>query len=304
MEMWEGKSEEELFSHHIETVAGVYKTGIHRRCAAARILARRKHQPTGEKLTKWLDNPKKGIGKYELHEWGTATSRPYTWYLDDTEEGHVIHLAAESLGLMRYQKARAALEALDGRIAKYSRETSLGNLEGIVSWALKRLDNPDTPETGIEDDMILYIATAQPDFFREKAFKELAVKMISMYGRDVARRYIEGLRNLPDIQILKDIHILTRSRENGYSFTRDLIPLMAHIGFRYGRNQEEFRNLCQEIFNIKNPSKLHDKGVSHITVNLQDYLYDGRSAILNAILVSAVRSTVKQYVDIFKQSYD
>ena len=51
-EMWEGKSEEELFSPYIETVAGVYKTGIHKRRAAARILARRKHQPTGEILTK------------------------------------------------------------------------------------------------------------------------------------------------------------------------------------------------------------------------------------------------------------
>jgi|SRR3989344_611434 len=111
-EMWEGKSEEELFSHYIETVAGVYKTGLHKRRAAARILARRKHQPTGEILTKWLNNPKKGIGKYEEHEWGTATSQPYTWYLADTEERHITHLAAESLGLMRYEKARAALEKL------------------------------------------------------------------------------------------------------------------------------------------------------------------------------------------------
>ena len=297
-EMWEGKSEEELFSHYIETVAGVYKTGLHKRRAAARILARRKHQPTGEILTRWLNNPKKGIGKYEEHEWGTATSQPYTWYLADTEERHITHLAAESLGLMRYEKARVALEKLllGNRIAEYSLETSLGNLEETVRWALKRLDNSDTPENGIEDDMLLYIATAYPDFFREAAFKGFANKMISMYGRDVARKYIEGLRKVPDIHV-PNIHVPTGSRENDYFFRYKLIPLMAPVGFLYGRNQEEFGNICQELFNIVKTSKGYARGVSNTSVFLSSWLYDGSDANLN----DGVELTVKEYVDKISQ---
>src|SRR3989338_9333879 len=159
VEIWEGKSEEELFTNYIETVVGLYKTGLYVRRSAARILSRRKHQPTGEILTEWLNDPKKGIGKYLEYEWGTATSPPCEWTVEDTKERHIIHLAAESLGLMGYQKARYAMEILlsDGRIARYSLETSFGNqeliqrrishLEELIRCALERLENSNTPET-------------------------------------------------------------------------------------------------------------------------------------------------------------
>ncbi len=299
VDMWEEKSDEELFTAYIGTVVGARATGLHNRRSAARILARRKHQPAGDVLIEWLKKPKKGIGQYLVCEWGTATSPPQSWFEQDTEERFILHLSVESLGLMRYKTARAALEVLlsDGRIVQYSLIGSLGNqkliqrsakhLEGSARWALKRLENPDIPETGIDDDMLLYIASERPDFFREEAFKGLATQMITRYGRDAARMYFEALRKVPDIYLHAD------SGEKNCPSGCGLIPLVASIGFRYGNNQQEFNRLCQELFNMVKTSRGFERGVSHTTVILQNCLYDGSDARLN----DGVEMAVREYID-------
>jgi hypothetical protein len=279
VDRWEGKSEEELFIKYIKTVA---ETNFHGRRSAARILARRKHQPTEKVLIEWLNDTRRGIGKHIEYEWGTATSPPYTLESDDAKGIDIIHLAVESLGLMGYilecQQTRSALE-------KLLCDDSLVHMNNLVIWALRRLDEPNEPEIEMEDDMLLYIAaTARPNFFKEKAFKELVTKMISTHGREVARKYIEALRKVPDIDIPAE------SGNNDYFSRRSLIPLVASIGLRYGRNQEEFESLCQELLTIVRTSRGFERGVSHTTIG--HYLYDGVSTLVN----DGVELTVKDYI--------
>ncbi len=200
VEIWEGKSNEELF-HILENVVG---GEFYDRRAAARILARRKHQPTGELLTEWLRDPEKGIGKIKCSEWGTATTPHEDYYRNDTNEWEVAILAIESLGLIGHEleceETKPLLRKLldSGEIKGFD----LSSVDQLTQWALFRLYEPNEPEINIEDDMILYIATkVRTDFFRDVTFDRLANQMISTHGRDVARGYIEALRKVPDIDI-------------------------------------------------------------------------------------------------------
>ncbi len=290
-ELWENRTSEELFKiladvgrSSIREWEGS-KLGFHQRRAAARILARRKFYPTSFILLRWLNEPQEGVGDYVYG----YEDRPHELLIrNDSEPSQILNLAIESLGLMRYEPSRIHLrDMLEQRIPEKFSSTAITretreyfgwpmNAEGLaeevaktkkrIQLALERLDDPDIPETDIEDDLLLYIAASTPiDYFRKNSFKELATKVVRSQGSKVAQRYIEALRKLPDMDISFDPNSEYRDESR-------LVGKMALTGTKMDGKIEKFEKMCDDIFQIVKTAKGLSSGGRTMW---NQYLFDG-----------------------------
>lgn len=319
-DIWRDQPNEELCN---TISAEGSESSFYERRAAARILARRSYEPAGEILLRWLNNPREGIGNFCYgYEHSAAHNEPEDHLsANDAEPFQVQNLATESLGLMRYEPARRDLQKIletDGITRECSgyypgdegMKKRIEEARKIMQLALARFDNPNMPETDLEDDTLLYIAAASPNrFFRTSLFKAMAKHVMESSpdywissSTQLAERYIEALRRLPGLEIpvmeICEDKLSAEYRKyphmSGIATDVFQIPKIDLTSFlaRQGMNLdiEKLERVCAEILGLtRNGEYLHSGSSVYSNVTL----FDGTTVLVN----DGLRKGIREYLE-------